>query len=126
MSDEDFESYKSELSTLRESILAELEKTKEESDPEEKAEEKSEESEEAEEKEGEKAEEEAAKDPKEEEVEEKEEAEEETEDVEPAQIDPKHAISAALNFEVYPTEDMKDKYLKMGQAMASLMVKKED
>ncbi len=124
MSDEDFESYKSELSTLREAILAELEKNKQEPESKKKteAEEKSEESEESEE-----AEEKSEESEESEEAEEKEEgSEEDSDDLEPAEIDPKHAISAALNFEVYPSDDMKDRYSKLGQAMASLMVNKKD
>ena len=126
MSEEDFEVYKSELSTLRKAILAELEKAKEESEPEKKteAEEKSEESEEAEEKED--ADEKEDAEEKEDADEKEEGSEEDSDDIEPAQIDPKHAISAALNFEVYPSDDVMERYSKLGKAMASLMVKKED
>jgi len=126
MSDEDFDSYKSELVSLRAAILSTLEKAKE-----------SEESEKAEEKEDTAAKEE--KEDKEEKAEEKEESEEAAEGeeeseaageeseegAEPAEIDPKHAISAALNLEIYPSKDMKEKYNDLGKAMASLMVKKD-
>jgi hypothetical protein len=113
MSDEDFASYKTELTTLREAILAELTKVGE-----------SEESEEAEGGESEEAEAEAGEsEGVEAEGEESEEAGEE-EAVVPAEINAQHAMSAALNLEIYPSKDMKEKYGELGKAMASLMVNK--
>ena len=123
MSDEDFASYKTELVTLREAILAELTKMKESEESEEVGEtEKTTETTETEETA------ETTETTESEEVGETEETaeEESSEVIDPANIDPQHAMSAALNLEIYPSADMKEKYDKLGQAMASLMVNKEE
>jgi chromosome segregation ATPase len=113
LSDEDFTSYKTELVSIREAVIAELSKATEKE--EEKAEEKEEEK--AEEKEEEEAE--------EKETDEKEEGEEEDTETPPANIDPGTAISAALNLEIFPSKDMVTKYQEMGTAMAKMYVKEE-
>ena len=117
MSDEEFASYKNELVSIREAVIAELSKSKPAAEEEEKAEEKEEEK--AEEEEGEKAEEEEEKG-------EEEEKADEGKEVPPAKIDPGQAISAALNFEIFPSDDMTKKYQDMGKSMANLMIKKND
>lgn len=117
MSDEEFASYKEELVSIREAVIAELSKSeeKEETAEEEIVEEKEVETESAEE---------------EEETETAEEEETETAEEEketpPAEIDPGQAVSAALNFEIFPSDDVKSKYQDMGKAMANLMIKKND
>jgi len=115
MSDEEFASYKNELVSIREAVIAELSKSKPAA--EEEAEEKEEEK--AEEEEEEKAEEEEEKG-------EEEEKADEGKEVPPAKIDPGQAISAALNFEIFPSDDMTKKYQDMGKSMANLMIKKND
>ena len=90
MSDEEFASYKKELVSIREAVIAELSKSKEE------------------------------------EEEETETAEEEEEETPPAKVDPGQAVSAALNFEIFPSDDMKSNYQEMGKAMANLMVDKKN
>jgi chromosome segregation ATPase len=110
MSDEEFVSYKEELVSIREAIITELSKPK----PESGSEEVSEEEEVAEEEESETGEEEET------------ETGEEEEEVPPAKIDPGQAVSAALNFEVFPSDDMKSKYQSMGKAMANLMITKKN
>jgi multidrug resistance efflux pump len=117
MSDEEFVSYKEELTSLRAAIVAQLEKAEEKEEAEEEAEEKEEEAEEKEEEAEEKEE-------AEEEAEEKEDAEEEDDVTPPANVDPGQAISAALNMEIFPSEDVTKKYQDLGKAMASLMVDK--
>jgi len=124
MSDEDFASYKSELESLRAAILAAFEKSKE-VEEEETAEAETPESKEAGEESEEGAEAESEEGAESEESEEASEEGESEEAAEPAHIDPQHAMSAALNFEIYPDEGMKEKYAKLGQAMASLMVRKD-
>ncbi len=117
MSDEEFTSYKEELVSIREAVIAELSKSKEDSEEvvveEEVAEEEPVEEEEVEE------------GAVEEEVAEEEEAEEE-EETPPVEIDPGQAITAALNFEIFPSDDVKSKYQDMGKAMANLMVEKKN
>lgn len=110
MSDEEFASYKNELVSIREAVIAELSKSNEEAVkvPVEK-----------EEKKEVIAEEKIAE-------EELENAEEEVKVVPPAKVDPGQAVSAALNFEIFPSADMQSKYQSMGKAMANLMTKKND
>jgi hypothetical protein len=112
MSEEDFASYRDELVSLREAVVAELSN----SEREEVAEEEKEET--AEEEKEEVAEEEAAEESEEAEVAE-EEASEESEETPPANIDPQNAISAALNMEIQPSKGMKEKYAELGNAMAA-------
>jgi hypothetical protein len=119
MSDEDFASYKDELISIREAIIAELSKPKEESEAKEDAEEQKPAEEDAEEKEEGEEEEEKAE-------EEDEEKAEEDKEVPPANIDPGQAMSAALNFEIFPSDDIIKKYTDMGKAMANLMTKKKN
>ena len=93
MSDEDFASYKVELVSVREAVIAELSKfaakdRKEQED-------------------AEKAAAEAA-------------AAEGKIQTPPANIDPGTAIAAALNLEIFPPKDMVAKYSEMGKAMAKL------
>jgi len=118
MSDEEFASYKNELVSIREAVIAELSKSNEEAAkvPVEKEEKKEviAEEETAEEEVLETAEEEL------------ENAEEEVKVVPPAKVDPGQAVSAALNFEIFPSADMQSKYQSMGKAMANLMTKKND
>lgn len=109
MSDEEFASYREELVSLRAAIVAQLEKAKEDTDEQEEAEEEAEEKEEAEE-----------------EAEEKEDADEEDGVTPPANVDPGQAISAALNMEIFPSDDVVKKYQDLGKAMASLMVDKTE
>lgn len=127
MSDEEFASYKEELEAIREAVLSELKVTKEEEAKEEEATKEAKE-EEATEEVAEEAE--ASEGSKEEETSE-EEASEETEEEEevetaPAHIDPGQALSAALNFEVYPSEDLKRKYGALGDAMAEAFKNKDE
>ena len=99
MSDEEFASYKKELVYIREAVIAELSKSKEEEEEEtETAEEEEEETETA----------------------------EEEEETPPVKVDPGQAVSAALNFEIFPSDDMKSNYQEMGKAMANLMVDKKN
>jgi septal ring factor EnvC (AmiA/AmiB activator) len=109
MSDEDFASYKDELQSIREAVIAELKATSEEVKEEAKEEETKEEE---------------SEDASEEETDE-EEASEEDEEVAtpPANIDPGKAIASALNFEVYPSDDLKKKYGALGDAMAAAFKK---
>lgn len=146
MSDEDFASYKDELVSIREAVLAELEASKAEADAQAQAE--AEETEEAK-KMSKKEEEEDEEDPKkakdkkdkkeksgeesEEASEETEEASEETEETAsedetttPAQITPGQAAMASLNMEYIPSEDLMSKYAKLGEAMAKRFKKSDD
>lgn len=112
MNDEEFAAYKEERIELRNAVIAELESNQPEKEvSEEENEEASEESEEASE-----------------ENNEEEASEEEGEEVDttPANVDPGHAISAALNFETIPSKDVVSKYAEMGKAMAELMTGKKD
>lgn len=115
MSDEDFASYKNELVSIREAVIAELSKNKAVETP---------------------AGEEAITPVKKTEgnnevVEEGAENEQNNEsdinnEIMPANIDPGQAISAALNMEIFPPADMKNKYQEMGKAMAKMFVKDND
>ena len=109
MSDEDFASYKGELVSIREAVIAELSKAGE--TEEEKAAREKQEQEDADKAAAEAAAAEAAA---------AEEGGEEGTETPPANIDPGTAISAALNLEIFPTKDMKEKYGEMGKAMAKL------
>jgi len=119
MSDEDFTAYKTERVALRAAILAELEAARkaaeEVKEPEVKADEKAEDK-----KVDEKKPDEAAAAP------EKEVSEEKEEDITPpAKIDPGHAVSAALNMEIIPSEGLKSKYAELGKAMAESLTKRK-
>jgi chromosome segregation ATPase len=95
MSDETFASYKEELVEVRSSILAELKK---------------------------------AADKTEENKEEGSEQEEGSDDgvvTPPANIDPGTAVSAAMNMEIYPSDDIVAQYADMGKAMAEAMTKEK-
>lgn len=137
MSDEDFASYKDELVSIREAVVSELEKAREEkakADAKDTAEAK--EADDAAAKKDKKMEEEKEDDEKDEEDEDKKkmpfmkkdkkeksnESEEKEEDasekVAPAQITPGQAAMASLNMEYLPSEDIKKKYAKLGEAMA--------
>jgi hypothetical protein len=131
MSNEDFASYKDELVSIREAVLAELKKTqadeKAEADAKAEAEEakkmkKDEEvvDDEEEDMKGKKFKKE--KDKKEKcsdtsETTDEKASEEETTTI-PAQITPGQAAMASLNMEFIPSEDIMAKYAKLGQAMA--------
>ena len=104
MSDEEFASYKEEIVSIREAIIVELSKPKEEIADEEIP----------------------AEETADEEIPAKEEIAEEEEETPPAKVDPGQAVSAALNFEIFPSDDMKSKYQSMGKAMANLMVDKKN
>ena len=114
MSDEDFASYKEELESIREAVIAELKVNTEEVKEEEEAAEEVKEEEVKEEDSEEASEEDEA-----------EEASEEEEEVEtaPAEIDPGKAIASALNFEVYPSADLQKQYAALGAAMADEITK---
>jgi chromosome segregation ATPase len=117
MSDEDFASYKEELESIRQAVIDELKAT-EEAEVEEAEEEKEEVAdEEGKEEESEEASEEEA---------EEEEASEEEVATPPAEIDPGKAIASALNFEVYPSADLKKKYGALGDAMAAALTNKDE
>lgn len=105
MSDEEFAAYTKELVSIREAVVAELEKNKED-----KVIEKTEEEIAAEEKA--KAEEEAAAA-----------AALEEEGTPPANVDAGKAVSAALNLETRPSKDMVAKYAELGKALAEQMTK---
>lgn len=94
LSSEDFISYKEELVSIRESVLAELKESKKED----------------------------SKEDKEEKAEEKAEKKEEVV-TPPANIDPGSSVAAALNMEIYPSDDIIAKYTEMGKAMAEAMTK---
>lgn len=102
MSDEDFEAYKAELESVRAHILAELDKDKADKEA-------------AEKEEAAKAEA-AAKA-----------AAEGGEGVNtpPANVDKDKVVHAALNMEVYPSEDLKKLYEDMGKAMAKAITKED-
>lgn len=114
MEDEEFASYKEELVSLRSAVMAELAKAEE---PEEEvaSEEETQEEEQAEVNETE--EEETAS----EESEENEEEASEEEEILPANVDPGHAIAAAMNMEVMPSDNLLAKYAKLGKALAERM-----
>jgi hypothetical protein len=109
MSDEEFASYKEELVSVRTAVLKEIEAAKA------KNEETTEEASETEEAEEEEA---STSEETEEETEETEEDYETEEEIAPAQIDPSKAVQAAMNMDVFVTNDMAKKYSELGQAMA--------
>ena len=112
MSDDEFASYKDELVSIREAVIAELSKAKDGETDEEKAAREKQEQEDAAAAEAEDAE--------------AEDAEEDGSDTPPANIDPGQAIQAALNMEIFPDKDLVAKYNEMGKAMASLMTNQEE
>jgi hypothetical protein len=150
MADEDFETYVTELTAVREAIVAELqasedpvdteEEAAEEESEEEAAEEESEEEAAEEESEEEAAEEESEEEAAEEESEEEaaeedseeeaaEEVEAEVEEEEAAadseeSIDPMRAVAAALNMEHAPSKGMLTKYKALGTQLAEDLNKK--
>lgn len=100
MSDEEFVSYKSELEAVRANILEELKDNKKEK-PAKKADKVKPAEETA-------ADEDAGKD---DEVK-----------TPPVNIDPGQSVAAAMNMEIYPSEDLLSKYADMGKAMAEDML----
>lgn len=145
MSDEDFASYKDELVSIREAILAELEASnkaeadaKAEAEAEEAKKMKKDEMEEEEKKKlAKKAKEKCADDTsaasdesgaseEEEAASEEEGASEEEETTIPAQITPGQAAMASLNMEFIPSEDLMTKYAKLGEAMAKRFTKSDE
>ena len=115
MSDEEFAAYKEELVSVRETIVAELAQAAK------KAEEEKAAAEDAEDNKEDASDDDAGDDDNKEDASEDDDAV----DTAPANIDPGQAVSAALNMEVFPSADLKDKYGKLGQAMAE-MFKKQD
>ncbi|HLD90958.1 MAG TPA: hypothetical protein VI911_08100 [Patescibacteria group bacterium] len=109
MSDEEFAAYKDELVSIREAVMAEMEAAKKEAD--------------------EKAAAAAEAKIKEDEANKAAAAANSTNQnlgaVPPANIDPNKAVSAALNLEGVPSDDVKAKYSKLGQAMADMFKKSE-
>lgn len=148
MTDEDFASYKDELVSIREAVVAELKKASEKAEADAKAEE------EAAKKAAEEEEAKKGKAPVEDDMEDEDEdkmkkgkkkvkcSEESSEEgdeaasenpdsddaieVEPVQITPGEAAMASLNMEIIPSNDIMAKYRKMGEAMAKMLSKKED
>ncbi len=118
MTDEEFASYKDELAAVRAAIIAELSKSDE---TEEKEEAVTEEKEEADTEEKEEKEEADTEEKEGTEEAEKEDAEEE--ETPPANIDKDQAVEAALNLELAAADDIKNKYQKLGTAMADLLIK---
>jgi colicin import membrane protein len=124
MSDEEFASYKEELISIREAVLAELEKAREKAEVDAKATEEA----------AKKAEEEAAKkaeldkmkkdgeEDEEDKMKKNKKAEKASGEVEepvvPARITPGQAAMASLNMEFVPSKDLMTKYSEMGKAMA--------
>ena len=115
MNEEDFASYKDELVSIRESVLAEIKEAADKAATEE-ADEKTGDNEEAE---GEEAS---------EEVDDEEASEEEEGEVETpaANIDPGKAVAAAINMEIYPSDDLIKKYGDLGRAMAAAFKTNKD
>ncbi len=122
MSDEDFESYKTERVALREAVIAEIEAAKindESSETDEEAEAAA-----AAAAEAQAAEEAAAAAAAEADAAASEGKEETSEGDTPlANIDPGQAVSAALNMEIIPSKDVMTKYAELGKAMAEDMTK---
>lgn len=137
MTDDEFASYKDELVSIREAVLAELNKAREKAEADAKAEEEA----------AKKAAEEAKKmmkkededemedeeDPKMKKGKKKEKCSEESEDASeekettvPAHITPGQAAMASLNMEYIPSEDLMSKYAKIGEAMAEEFKKKSN
>jgi len=110
MSDEDFASYREELVSIREAVMNELSEAKATSE-EEKVEESKEESKEE-------TEEESA-DEDSEEADEEEASEEDEVETPAANIDPGKAVAAAMNMEIFPSDDLKKRYGALGKAMAA-------
>ena len=106
MSAEDFDSYRDELVSIREAVMKELQETKAASEEEKAEESKEDETEE------ETAEEES------EEADEEEASEEDEVETPAANIDPGKAVAAAMNMEIFPSDDLKKKYGALGKAMA--------
>lgn len=146
MSDEDFASYKDELVSIREAVVAELKKDREKADADAKAEEEAAKQAAAEEaaKNGKKPpmDEEEEEDPKmkkgkkkekcaegeeasEEKASEEENASEEKETTTPALVTPGMQAMASLNMEYIPSDSLKAKYAKFGEAMAARWKKSE-
>ena len=105
MSDEEFAAYKEELSSVREAVLAEIEEAKKTAEEKAAAEAKTEEK---------------GKDQSKEKSSGEEETSSKEEGTPPANIDPAKAVSAAMNLEVFPSDDMVSKYDKLGKAMAEM------
>lgn len=118
MSDEDFTSYRDELVSVREAVIAELSKAAKGETKEEKAKREKQEQKDADKAAADKAATEAA-------AAAAAEGGEEGTQTPPANIDPGTAISAALNLEIFPPKDMVEKYGEMGTAMAKLFDKEE-
>ena len=144
MSDEDFASYKDELVSIREAVVAELEKAKAEADAKAEAEaaeeakkmkekpmdEEDEDMKKKEKMKKGKMKEKCSDDPASEESEEASEeeiaSEEEDETTTPAQITPGQAAMASLNMEYVPSEDLMARYANLGKAMADKFKKSRD
>lgn len=108
MSNEDFASYRDELVSIRESVVAELEKARQAADAQAEAERVAKAAAASSEQSGS------------EELEEvSEEAEESEEATPPAKITPGQAAMAALNMEYIPSDDLVKKYTKLGEALAN-------
>ena len=142
MTDEDFASYKDELVSIRQAVVAELEKARTDAETDAKAEEEA----------AKKAAEEEAKKVSKKDEEDEEEMDPKTgkpmffkkkkekcaedssedaskkdeEEIIPVQIPMGQVAQASLNMEYLPSEDLKAKYSKLGQAMAKRWNKKED
>ena len=148
MTDEDFASYKDELVSIREAVVAELEKDRAKAEADAKAEEEAakqaaeeeakkmpkkddmmdEEEDPKKMKKGKKKEKCAEGEEASEESEEGEESasEEEKETTTPAEVTPGMQAMASLNMEYHPTEDVMAKYRKFGEAMAKRWKKSEE
>ncbi len=117
MTDDEFASYKGELVSIREAVIAELKKTSEKAEADAKAEEKDKEAAEKEAAEKEAAEKKAA--------EEAAAAKNGDETTIPVEIPPGEAVKASLNLENTADEGLIAKYAKLGTAMASRWAKSE-
>jgi len=147
MTDEDFASYKDELVSIREAVVAELEKDREKAEADAKAEEEAankaaeegakngkkpmmdeEEDEEDMKKKKGKKKEKCSEESEEESAseEETEEASEEDETTTPAEVTPGMQTMASLNMEYIPGEDLMAKYRKFGEAMAKRWKKSDE
>ena len=153
MTDEDFASYKDELVSIREAVVAELNKDREKAEADAKAEEEAakkaaeeeakngkkpmdeEEDEDMKKKKGknkekcsEESEEETASEEETDEAskEKEETASEEDETTTPAEVTPGMQAMASLNMEYIPSEDLVAKYRKMGEAMAKRWKKSDE
>jgi len=140
MTDEDFASYKDELVSIREAVVAELEKARKNAEADAKAEEEAaikaaEEAKKMMKKEEEMEDEEDPKMKKGKKKEkcseddtsgDSEEASGEKKTTVPAHITPGQAAMASLNMEYIPSEDLMSKYAKIGEAMAEEFKKKSN